>query len=45
LFGLATLVLNTAGTRGSAVKLPGLLHGDAEQMRDHIRAQIRQDLL
>jgi membrane protein YdbS with pleckstrin-like domain len=45
MFGLATLVLNTAGTRGSAVKLPGLLHADAEQMRDHIRAQIRQDLL
>ncbi len=44
-FGLATLVLNTAGTRGSAVKLPGLAQSDAEQMRDHIRGKIRQDLL
>jgi membrane protein YdbS with pleckstrin-like domain len=43
--GLATLVLNTAGTRGAAVRLPGLLHGDAERLRDHIRAKIRQDLL
>jgi hypothetical protein len=42
--GLATLVLNTAGTRGAAVRLPGLLYGDAEAMRDHIRAKIRQDL-
>ena len=44
-FGLATLVLNTAGTRGAAVKLPGLAQVDAEQMRDHIRGKIRQDLL
>lgn len=42
--GLATLVLNTAGTRGAAVRLPGLLHEDAEALRDHIRAKIRQDL-
>jgi membrane protein YdbS with pleckstrin-like domain len=45
MFGIATLVLNTAGTRGAAVRLPGLLHEDAEAMRDHIRAKIRQDLL
>ncbi|HEY0115932.1 MAG TPA: PH domain-containing protein [Allosphingosinicella sp.] len=45
MFGLATLVLNTAGTRGAAVRLPGLLHHDAETMRDQIRAKIRQDLL
>lgn len=44
MFGLATLVLNTAGTRGSAIRLPGLPHDDAERMRDHIRAKIRQDL-
>ncbi|HEY0327186.1 MAG TPA: PH domain-containing protein [Allosphingosinicella sp.] len=44
-FGLATLVLNTAGTRGAAVKLPGLAQADAEEMRDHIRGKIRQDLL
>jgi membrane protein YdbS with pleckstrin-like domain len=45
MLGLATLVLNTAGTRGAAVKLPGLLHAQAETMRDHIRAKIRQDLM
>lgn len=45
LLGLATLVLNTAGTRGAAVKLPGLKPSDAEAMRDHIRGKIRQDLL
>lgn len=43
-FALATLVLNTAGTRGAAVKLPGLAIGTAEAMRDHIRGKIRQDL-
>ena len=44
-YGLATLVLNTAGTRGDSVPLPGLLQSEAERMRDRIRAQIRQDLL
>ena len=44
-YGLATLILNTAGTRGASVPLPGLLQGEAERMRDRIRAQIRQDLL
>lgn len=44
-YGLATLILNTAGTRGASVPLPGLLQSDAERMRDRIRAQIRQDLL
>ena len=43
--GLATLVLNTAGTRGAAVKLPGLRPDTAEAMRDHIRGKIRQDLV
>lgn len=43
--GLATLVLNTAGTRGAAVKLPGLLPAQAEDMRDHIRGKIRQDMV
>jgi hypothetical protein len=43
-FGLGTLVLHTAGTRGSAVALPGLAHEEAGRMRDLIRAQIRQDL-
>lgn len=44
-FGLATLVLNTAGTRGAAVRLPGLWQSDAEAMRDRIRAKIREDLV
>lgn len=43
--GLATLVLNTAGTRGAAVRLPGLLRADAEALRDHVRSKIRQDLM
>lgn len=43
--GLATLVLNTAGTRGAAVRLPGLLQATAEELRDHIRGKIRQDLV
>ena len=43
-FGLATLILHTAGTRGAAVPLPGLKHAEAERMRDRIRAKIRQEL-
>jgi membrane protein YdbS with pleckstrin-like domain len=42
-FGLATLILHTAGTQGADVPLPGLLHADAEAMRDRIRAKIRQE--
>lgn len=44
-YGLATLILHTAGTSGAAVPLPGLALSEAERMRDAIRAQIRQDLL
>ena len=44
-FGLATLILHTAGTRGAAVPLPGLKQDQAEAMRDRIRAKIRQDLV
>ena len=43
-FGLGTLVLHTAGTRTSAVELPGLEHQEAGRMRDLIRGKIRQDL-
>ena len=43
-FGLATLILHTAGTRGASVPLPGLLFDEAERMRDRIRVKIRQDL-
>ena len=44
-YGLATLILHTAGTRSAAVPLPGLAHETAEAMRARIRAQIRQDLV
>ena len=44
-FGLGTLILHTAGTHGASVPLPGLAYGDAERMRDRIRARIRQDLV
>lgn len=44
MLGLATLVLNTAGTRGAAVNLPGLDHDEAERLREHVRGKIRQDL-
>jgi uncharacterized protein len=43
--GLSTLILHTAGTRSATVALPGLREVDAEQMRDRIRAKIRQDLV
>lgn len=43
-FGLGTLILHTAGTRSSAVDLPGLRHEEAGRIRDHIRSKIRQDL-
>jgi len=43
-FGLATLILHTAGTRAAAVPLPGLAQAEAERMRDRIRAKIRQEL-
>ena len=44
-YGVGTLTLHTAGTRGSSVILPGLDHDQAERMRDGIRAKIRQDLV
>ncbi len=44
-FALTRLVLHTAGTRSSAVTIPGLRQPDAEAMRDAIRVHIRQDLL
>jgi len=44
-FGLARLILHTAGTRGAAIPLPGLAQVEAERLRDAIRAKMRQDLL
>jgi len=43
--GVGALTLHTAGTRASAVVLPGLEMADAERMRDEIRGKIRQDLV
>ena len=36
LFGLATLVVFTAGNEGSAFRVPGLLASDAQALRDRI---------
>ncbi len=44
-FGLARLILHTAGTRSAQLPLPGLTQSEAEKMRDRIRARIRLDLL
>lgn len=44
-FGVGTLILHTAGTRNSAVALPGLAYEEAGRMRDVIRAMIRSDLI
>jgi membrane protein YdbS with pleckstrin-like domain len=44
-FGVGTLILHTAGTRSSAVDLPGLEFEEAGRMRDLIRSKIRQDLM
>jgi len=44
-YGVGAITLHTAGTRASAVVLPGLELADAERMRDEIRAKIRQDLV
>ena len=43
-FGVATLILHTAGTRASSVPLPGLRRDQAEAMRDRIREKILQEL-
>lgn len=44
-FGLSTLIVHTAGTHNSIVTLPGLKTADAEDMRDTIKAEIRQDMI
>lgn len=43
LFGLARLVVHTAGTHNSIVTLPGLSPETAAAIRDAIRAEIRAD--
>jgi membrane protein YdbS with pleckstrin-like domain len=42
-FGLATLVVHTAGTEHAATQLPGLEHGTAMIIRDHLVAAGRGD--
>jgi uncharacterized protein len=42
-FGLASLVMHSAGTHNSVVTLPGLTRNDAQDLRDHIRTEITED--
>ena len=44
-FGLATLVLHTAGTHNASVTLPGLGHADAVAMREDIRAHVKRETM
>ena len=44
-FGVARLILHTAGTSNSNVTLPGLAMEEAGRISDLIRGQIRQDLV
>jgi len=43
MFGTASLVVHTAGTHNSMVRIDGLAPGSALEMRDAIRAHIRTD--
>jgi len=43
LFGIATLVVHTAGTHNSIVTLPGLSPERAAEIREAIRSEIRAD--
>ncbi|MCT2557965.1 PH domain-containing protein [Tsuneonella sp. YG55] len=43
-WGLATLVVHTAGTHNASVSLPGLAQGDAAAMRETIRTHIRREM-
>lgn len=42
-YGLATLVIHTAGTRHSAVSISGLDAADAERLRDQLAHQVDDD--
>jgi len=44
-YGLATLVLHTAGNHNASVSLPGLGHDDALAMREAIRAHVKRDTM
>lgn len=45
IYGLATLILHTAGTHNASVPLAGLLREDAEEMRETIRQHIKRETL
>lgn len=42
MLGICSLLLHTAGTLHSQIVVPGLTRGDAERMRDEIRARMRE---
>jgi membrane protein YdbS with pleckstrin-like domain len=42
-YGLATLTVHTAGTEGASIPLPGLEHGVAERLSDHLRPDRGRD--
>ena len=44
-YGLATLVLHTAGNHNASVSLPGLGHEDALAMREEIRAHVKRETM
>ncbi|VVT04200.1 PH domain-containing protein [Erythrobacter sp. EC-HK427] len=43
LFGIARLILHTAGTHNASVTLPGLAHADATAMREDIRQHVKRE--
>ena len=44
-YGLATLVLHTAGNHNASVALPGLGRDDALAMREEIRAHVKRETM
>jgi len=42
-FGIARLILHTAGKHNASVTLPGLAHDDAGAMREAIRSHVRRE--
>ncbi|GAA0265313.1 PH domain-containing protein [Alteraurantiacibacter aestuarii] len=44
-FGIARLVLHTAGTHNASVTLPGLAYDDAAAMREAIRAHVKRETM
>ncbi len=44
-FGIARLVLHTAGTHNSSVTQPGLAHQDAVDMREAIHVHVKREMM